>query len=259
MSPPCTPIPNRMISLATQPTLRINPDITLDVVEPEPGFRCVVVDDFLLDPETLIDYAAAHADDFYAPRRAYPGKVLPVEDGLVEPLNNLVRNELSRLFPFCRGGIEFHTQFSLTTLQPEDFTWIQRLPHADPRLAPDRANYAALLYLFDDPSLGGTGFYRWRDEAFWADVANMQKNDADAIEPLLREKFAFFREPPRYVTESNEAVELIAAAPAKFNRLLFYSGDLPHSAYIEHPEKLTDDPRTGRLTLNLFASVIPKR
>lgn len=240
------------------PNLRINPDITLDVVEPDPALRCVVVDDLLLDPGAVVNFARENRGRFRQPSRAYPGLTLPVEDRAAAPLHHLVRAELSRLYPFCRTGIEFQTLLSLTTLAPEDFTWIQRLPHTDPKREPDRANYAAVLYLFDDPELGGTGFYRWRDPEFWAEIGRMQREDADGIEPLLTERFAMFRDPPRYVTESTDAVELIAAAPARFNRLVFYSGDIPHSAWIPHPDRLTDDPATGRLTLNLFASVIPK-
>jgi hypothetical protein len=40
--------------------------------------------------------------------------------------------------------------------------------------------------------------------------------------------------------------------------MIFYSGDIPHSAYIEEPELLSDDVDVGRLTLNLFASVVPR-
>jgi hypothetical protein len=47
--------------------------------------------------------------------------------------------------------------------------------------------------------------------------------------------------------------------PAKFNRLLVYNGDMPHSAYIENSKLLTGEVATGRLTLNCFASVLPNR
>ena len=67
-----------------------------------------------------------------------------------------------------------------------------------------------------------------------------------------------FRDPPCYMTESNEAAELLDRVPAKYNRLVFYSGDLPHSAYIENPELLSSDPARGRLTLNCFVSALPK-
>jgi hypothetical protein len=65
-----------------------------------------------------------------------------------------------------------------------------------------------------------------------------------------------FREPARYVTESNDVVDLLDRAPARFNRLVFYSGEVPHSAWITRPDLLAGDPRTGRLTLNWFLSAI---
>jgi hypothetical protein len=39
---------------------------------------------------------------------------------------------------------------------------------------------------------------------------------------------------------------------------VFYSGDIPHTGAVAAPELLSADPRTGRLTLNLFFSVLPK-
>ncbi len=238
--------------------LEINPELVIEVGEITAGINAVVIDDFLLNPRELVDYASTHVDEFIMLERAYPGKVLPVDNESVAPLNRFVRMEMSRLFSFCRGDIDFHTQFSLATLQPEDFSWVQRLCHTDPRLETGRQNYAALLYLFDKPELGGTGIYRWKDQPFWEKVTAMQREDPDAGLDILRERFQMFRDPPCYMTESNEAADLLEKVTAKFNRLIFYSGDLPHSAYISRPELLSADPSTGRLTLNCFASVWPK-
>jgi hypothetical protein len=87
----------------------------------------------------------------------------------------------------------------------------------------------------------------------------LQRDDPSAGLDILRERFEMFREPACYMTESNEAAELLDKVPAKFNRLVFYSGELPHSAWIEHPDLLSNDPRQGRLTLNCFVSAVPKR
>jgi hypothetical protein len=56
---------------------------------------------------------------------------------------------------------------------------------------------------------------------------------------------------PGYMTASNQWFEKIASVPARWNRLIFYSGMVFHSGDIA-PERLCDDPRTGRLTLNGF-------
>jgi hypothetical protein len=185
--------------------------------------------------------------------------VLPVANGLMAPLNRFIQTQMSRLFCFCRGDIEFHAQLSITTLQPAGFSWIQRLCHTDPKLADGRHNYAALLYLFDKPALGGTGFFRWKNPEFWAEMSARQRDDPAAGLTELQKRFTMFREPPCYMTQSNDAAELLDTVPARFNRLVFYSGDLPHSAAIDHPELLSPDPAKGRLTLNCFASVVPRK
>jgi hypothetical protein len=60
------------------------------------------------------------------------------------------------------------------------------------------------------------------------------------------------------MTDSNDVAERIGTVSPRFNRFVFYSGDLPHSGAIAAPELLTDDPQAGRLTLNLFFSALPK-
>lgn len=220
---------------------------------------CVVIDDFLSNPAQAVEYARAHKNQFIMPERAYPGFVLPVDDVIMTDIYRFIQREISRLFPVCRGGMEFHTQFSLATLQPSAFTWIQRLCHTDPQLSAGRANYAGLLYLFENPEMGGTGFYRWKEPEFWQEMTAAQRNDPDAGLELLCEKYRMFRDPPCYMTESNEAADLLDMVPARFNRFVFYSGDVPHSAYISDPGLLSPDPEKGRLTLNCFVNALPKR
>jgi len=238
--------------------LRINPNLEIQASRITDQHICVVIDDFLLNPHEAIDYAISRAEEFIMLERAYPGLVLPMENGLTDNINRFIQREMSRMFPFCRGGINFHTQFSLATLQPEEFTWIQRLCHSDPRLAPGRVNFAALLYLFDNPQMGGTSFFRWKDPEFWQEMTALQREDPDAGLDVLKEKFQMFRDPACYMTESNEVADLLDTVPAKFNRLVFYSGDIPHSACISDPSLLSSNPTEGRLTLNCFVSALPK-
>ena len=238
--------------------LEINPNLEIRASRVTDKHTCVVIDDFLSNPHDAVDYAIGHAEEFIMLERAYPGLVLPMDNGLTSNMNRFIQREMSRMFPFCRGGIEFHTQFSLATLQPGEFTWVQRLCHSDPRLEPGRVNFAALLYLFDNPDMGGTGFYRWKDPQFWQEMTALQREDPDAGLNELKEKFQMFRDPPRYMTESSEVADLLDRVPAKFNRFVFYSGDIPHSAYISDPGLLTNKPAEGRLTLNCFVSALPK-
>ena len=86
----------------------------------------------------------------------------------------------------------------------------------------------------------------------------LESEDPAAAESFLAERTAVFREPPAYITGSNELVELVDVVPARFNRFVFYSGEIPHSGHITSPELLSEDFRLGRLTLNCFANVFPR-
>ena len=237
--------------------LEINPALEVQASRITENRLCVVIDDFLLNPKEAVEFACANAGGFTQLERAYPGRVLPVRKQHTNEINRFIRRDLSRFFDFCRGGLEIDAQYSLATMQPEEFTWVQRLCHSDPGRGEGRVNLAGLLYLFENPEMGGTGFYRWKDPDFWQEMTNMQRADPEAGIEILREKFRMFRDPPKYMTESNEAAELLDVVPARYNRFVFYPGDLPHSAFIADPGLLSDDPAKGRLTLNFFVNALP--
>ena len=55
-----------------------------------------------------------------------------------------------------------------------------------------------------------------------------------------------------YMTQGNAWFEKLLAVPPRFNRAVFYSGAIFHAGDILAPERLSADPRRGRLTLNGF-------
>ena len=140
----------------------------------------------------------------------------------------------------------------------DELSNLQRICHTDPTTSPARRNYAALVYLFDNEDLGGTSFYRWRDENLLRKATAIELEDADKGLAFLQENYPFYSEPACYMTESNEIAERLCVIPARFNRMVFYSGDVPHSGAITAPELLSKDFRDGRLTLNVFADVLPR-
>lgn len=239
------------------PLLRINPAANLRR-EPISGDDfCVVVDDFLADPDALVEYAAGHPGEFSHPNIGYPGVQIRVNDDAMAEIFRFVRSQMSRQFAFLRGQIGIRSLLSMVTLPPERLGLLQRICHVDPHLERGRAKYAALIYLFHDERLGGTSFYRWRNEKLVWEGRELLRTDARKGQEFLERHFETFREAPRYMTESNDVAELLCTIPARFNRFVFYSGDIPHTGAIAAPELLSDDPRKGRLTLNLFFSVLP--
>jgi len=237
---------------------RINPNLTIIEQPIADGQFCVIVDNFLLDPQDIVAYAREHAGEFERQPKGYPGVLMDIDNHRLSDVNRFIRAEMSRRFSFCRGDIHHSAHISMTTLRPDELNWGQRYCHTDPRTESDRLNFAALLYLFEDEALGGTSFYRWKEVDILQRAATIGETDGAGALAFLQQHFEMFREPPSYMTGSNVVAELLHIVPARFNRLVFYSGDQPHSAYITAPELLSDDVLTGRLTLNCFVSVVPK-
>ena len=90
------------------------------------------------------------------------------------------------------------------------------------------------------------------------EATGIDLDDQDKGLAFLQKDFPTFREPACYMTDSNEIAERLCTIPARFNRMIFYSGTVPHSAAITAPELLSKDFRKGRLTLNLFARVLAR-
>ncbi len=238
---------------------RINTDAEIRREKITEDHDCVIVDDFLQDPHEIVDFAADHAGEFSMPEQlGYPGLLLDLEDDAMTDIYRFIRSKMTRHFPFLRGRINLWTYMSMVTMRPDELSTRQRFCHTDPNPSPDRTVYAALLYLFQNEGLGGTSFYRWNNPKLMQKAMAIQREDPDKGLAFLQENFATYREPARYMTESNEIAERLCTIPARFNRLIFYWGGIPHSGAITAPELLTTDIRKGRLTLNAFASVLPK-
>ncbi len=247
--------------MATLQRIRINTDASMRRHAIYEDYDCVIADDFLQDPLEIVEFAAHHADEFSIPesdKSDYPGLLLGVDDDAMTDIYHFIRSKMTKRFPFLRGGMNILTYLSMVTLQPYELSIKQRLCHTDPSTSPDRANYAAVMYLFENEGLGGTSFYRWKDYDLLQKANAIELEDSEKALAFLQKHSATYREPSRYITGSNEIAELLYTIPARFNRLVFYSGDVLHSAAIAAPELLSNDFRKGRLTLVCFVSALPK-
>ncbi len=248
----------REIFLSNLPNIEINSDLQIRAAEIAPGYSCVIIDDFLSAPHAVIDFATRNADAFSVPERSYPGLLYDIDNEATKDITRFIRSWMSKQFSFLRGGIETSTFLSMVTMQPEELSNLQRLCHSDPRGRPDRRNYAGLVYLFENEELGGTGFYRWKDISLIEQATALDLEDPQRALAFLQEHFPTYNEPACYMNGSNEIAEMLFEVPARFNRFIFYSGDVPHSAKISSPQHLSGDFRSGRLTLNCFTSVRPR-
>lgn len=209
---------------------------------------CVVVDNVLLNPQRVLDYAKARRADFaFDDNNFYPGPELALPQETAFLLDEFFMQHIRRALG-ARRTISVSARMSLATLAPAALHPLQRLCHRDAQAFPDGQGIAAsVLYLFDDARMGGTSFYRPTRplDEIAALLRSASAMDAPAFDTLSGSA-------PGYLTGSNAWFEQVASVPAAFNRGIFYDGEIFHAAQIEAPELLNADPGRGRLTMNGF-------
>ena len=225
-----------------------NPDPRVQLI-PIPGqLPCVVIDDFLLDPDGLVAEAVRNRAGFApAPHNAFPGQELRMTEMFSSRLNEFFMQHI-RSSLGARRTSQMFSRLSMVSLAPGQLRPLQRVCHHDNYASsPTECFPASVLYLFKDPELGGTSFYRPRQSVpethalldIWAGMTDAAFTQLMGAEPA-------------YLTASNDYFELLATVPAAYNRAIFYDGSIFHNSHITRPELLTADPASGRLTLNAF-------
>ena len=231
------------------PAPRFNPRARLRAVDFGGGAHCLVLDDALLEPERPRDFAIAERGRFVpAPFNAYPGIELPMPTdfsaGIQDYFDREVRARLGG-----RRTLRMNTRLAMVTADPSALEPRQRICHRDSAwIDPAHTIAASVLYLFEDPALGGTAFFRPRREAaaidrLVHDSSTMDSARFDAKYPEIARD---------YLQDSNDWFERIGRVDAAFNRMIFYDGRLFHSGEVGPPPARSGDPATGRLTLNGF-------
>lgn len=230
------------------PALRLAPKPVVRTLEFEGQPLCHVIDGALVDPGAWREFATAARGMFSdAPHNAFPGPELRLPDDVSAPLGSFFDEHLRRSFD-ARRIERMYARLSMVNRAPDALQPWQWQPHVDQlSTAPGQVVAASVLYLFDDPALGGTSFYRPRRGV--GETMAMIEASASLPPAAFSERFGV---PPGYMTGSNHWYEKVGTVPAAFNRLIVYSGTVFHSGEIAHPERLSDDPATGRLTLNGF-------
>lgn len=234
--------------MSAAPPLRFHPRSRRFEVALGGGPPCIVLDGALAEPHAWIEWATSRRGDF-AERgdNAYPGPELALPetalDALADCFDQHARHALGG-----RRTLRRHGRLALATRSPAQLAPRQWLCHVDRLgIVPGECIGASVLYLFADPALGGTAFFRPRRPL--PEIAALVQDSArlDPAAFAVRSGLA-----PGYMTRSNAWFERVAAVPAAFNRLVFYPGNVFHGADIEAPARLSPDPARGRLTLNGF-------
>ncbi len=203
----------------------------------------VVIDNVLLNPDVMIEYAAQASFGLPPETSRYPGLVAPLPDSYRIQISELLRRPMTGTFgvhpSFRPANYGF---FGLATTLPKDMLAAQTAPHIDSH----RLNsFATVHYLSRNP-FGGTAFFRHKATGY--EVVTPIRSDG--YRRKRRQELDEYKDRP--LADILDLYEEIAYVEATFNRLVFYRANLFHSARMENNSNLSDDPRKGRLTANMF-------
>jgi len=223
-----------------------NPRPTIGSVPLPEGRQVLVIDDVLLDPDGLVQWAARQA---FAPPPGfpYPGVIVPAPAGLAARLaDHFAEHARTRLG--ARRTREHDVRLSLVTTSPHALDPRQWQCHRD-RVTTDPSVLfvASVLYLFRDAALGGTSFYAPRQGPAETDRIIYDSHVLDAA--AFGERYGL---QPSYMDGGNAYFDCVARVPAAWNRMILYDAGVFHSGDIGRPDLMTSDPAAGRLTLNAF-------
>jgi hypothetical protein len=181
------------------------------------------------------------------PDGGYPGLRAPAPRKYVVEVVRALSPVIERAFGLRGVTVSSaESNFSLTTTPPEHLTVQQRAPHID-TVYPLQF---ALLHYLCAPDFGGTSFYRHNATGYETiDAARGPRYEAARARELAEAP-----PPQHYVTDDSGHFTRIGGCDAKLNRMVIYRSRLLHSGHIRDARLLAANPRTGRLTANIFVN-----
>ncbi len=225
-------------------TIALNPAATVKLRRiGREGNPLLVIDDVLLDARALVETAAAAP--FEAPfSEFYPGVNAPMPRDYLDSLMPVLRPSFERAFGIRRDTPVIASGFFALSTQPlEALRPLQKLPHYD-QVEPGQL--AMVHYLAKDMG-GGTGFFRHTATGFESVTPERRETYLNR----MAEELETVGDLPHFTGPRTPNYELLDQADLQFNRLIIYPSNLLHCALFDGA-RLSDDPRTGRLTANSF-------
>lgn len=223
-----------------------NPRPTISSVPLPGGSEVVVIDDVLLDPDDLVDWARGRP---FSPPAGfpYPGLIVGAPPGLAARFADFFAQH-ARTRLQARRTLAHDMRLSMVTTPPGQLDPRQWQCHRD-RVSTDPGVVfvASVLYLFRDPALGGTSFYVPRQSP--ADTDRLQIDSQTLSPEQFTRRYGL---QAAYMDGGNAYFDCVARVPAAWNRMILYDAGFFHSADIGRPDLLAADPARARLTLNGF-------
>ena len=212
----------------------------------------IVIDDFGQDLENLIENACESSEYGPDPTSMYPG----LRAKLPKSYTREVLRQVYRLFfsiysiPSNLGMKAVNASYSLITTPENELKPKQCLPHIDS----DRPRFLAILHYLNEGPFCDTGLFRHRESG----LERVPEDRLDEYLGYLNAHSADFEEGgTAYIKGSDDQYELYHRIQYRPNRLVVYPGCLLHSGLVNPEIDVNPDPRSGRLTANIFVDFFP--
>ncbi|MGS2722381.1 DUF6445 family protein [Porticoccus sp. GXU_MW_L64] len=215
--------------------------------------RVVVVNDLLCQPENMVEYAASEVSFQGRAGDFYPGVKAACPDDYTNLLSEFFSVFVQPLFyremGEDKGGdknsvrtVSASSDFAMATLPSESLLPIQSIPHFD---AVDPHQFAVVHYLFHWQG-GGTSFYRHKATGF----ESLSKDNLAQYQNTLNRQATTEGLPnPGYMRGESSLFEHTGKVNSRFNRAIFYRGNVLHSGDVGCAGTQSEDPKKGRLTI----------
>jgi len=205
----------------------------------------IIIDDFLQETaEILSDAQSSH---FAPPVKSggYPGiqSAMPryYAQQILRICDPIIKQHLVQPSAVLKS---FSCNLSLVTLLPSQLQPQQKIPHID-RAGSHRI---AILHYLCDENFGGTAFFRQEKTG----LEQVDVKDRQTYANAQRANMAVLDDRHGYPNGKTSGYSQTATFEARFNRVLIYRSMSLHSGIINRPERLSADPKKGRLTGNFF-------
>jgi hypothetical protein len=208
----------------------------------------IIIDNFLKDPEAIVDYASSISSRFTQDTKYYPGLRTPCPIEYMQAVHGHLYKFMSQVFQLPQSGVMGQSFFSIVTLPGVKLDLMQRIPHYD---IADKTSIAMIHFLCPN-KFGGTSFYRHKGTGF----EFIDKSRVESYSDRLKREIQNQGMPePAYINGDTALYQRIASYGAEFNRILIYRSSSLHSGNITPDYARDPDPRTGRLTITTFIKV----
>ena len=207
----------------------------------DPEISVYVIDNFLANPEVLLEYAEekAYFGNVGDDGTAYPG----IRDRLPSSYDEAMSTTIELVYGFDNPVVH-RCMISLTTLQPIQLSAAQKMPHVD---AFSDDQYAAVHYLCGEPH-GGTAIYRYCPR----NIVKIRHDDRGVMDEMIENVRSHPAEHSGYLNGDTTLFKQELVIKAKLNRLVLYPSNLLHCAMLSSPNSLDSDTSRGRLSVASF-------